>query len=85
MAKKMISLLLVLLCIASVHANECVTNETMLDDIVFDISFNDPTWGQGGHPKSPITPPSVSLDDHTLYSLAATTSSTARSTCRKYF
>lgn len=40
MAKNYFSLLLVLLCMASVHANECITNETMLDDIVFDVSFN---------------------------------------------
>ena len=31
------------------------------------VGWEDPTIGQNGFPKSPIQPPYVTLDDHTLY------------------
>ncbi len=67
MANKLFSSIFVLLSMTTVYANECATSDTMLDDIVFYTSFNDPTWEQGHFPKTPVLPPSVSLDDHTLY------------------
>ena len=35
--------------------------------IALQSSIDNPTSQHGGNPKSPIMPPSVSLDDHTLY------------------
>lgn len=67
MANKIFSFIFVLLSMTAVYANECVTSDTMLDDIVFNTSFNDPTWEQEHLPKTPVLPPSVSLDDYTLY------------------
>ena len=35
--------------------------------IILQVGWNDPTAGHGEFPRSPINPPSASLDDHTLY------------------
>lgn len=35
--------------------------------IILQVGWNDPTTGSGEFPRSPINPPSASLDDHTLY------------------
>jgi hypothetical protein len=35
--------------------------------IILQIGWHDPTSGSGELPRSPINPPSASLDDHTLY------------------
>lgn len=35
--------------------------------IILQVGWNDPTTGSGERPRSPINPPSASLDDHTLY------------------
>ena len=35
--------------------------------ITFEVFIEDPSHPHPSYPKSPITPPSVSLDDHTLY------------------
>lgn len=67
MAKKFFSLLLVQLCMASVYANLCSTSNILLDDIMFFTSYDGPTSEHGTIPKTPIVPPSVSIDDHILY------------------
>lgn len=37
-------------------------------EIIFQAGkVNDPTESSGGHPRTPINPPSASLDGHTLY------------------
>ena len=60
-------ILFTMMSVTSVYAKWCVTCDTMMDDIVFATSYFDPTLEQGNYPKSPINPPSISLDDHTLY------------------
>lgn len=35
--------------------------------IILQVGWHDPTSGSGELPRNPINPPSVSLDDHTLY------------------
>ena len=68
MEKTIISFILfTMMSVTSVYAKGCVTCDTMSDDIVFVTSYFDPTLEHGSHPKSPIAPPSISLDDHTLY------------------
>lgn len=37
------------------------------DPIRFQVGIYDPTLSNGDFPRGPITPPSASLDDHTLY------------------
>ncbi len=43
----------------------CMAQTTM--PVELQTSEIDPTQNHGGTPKSPITPPSISLDGHTLY------------------
>lgn len=35
--------------------------------IALQVGIDNPTLGHGGHPRTPINPPAVSIDDHTLY------------------
>ena len=42
-------------------------NAMRMDVVDMQISFIDPSLENLSHPKSPVVPPSISLDDHTLY------------------
>ena len=35
--------------------------------IALQVGIDDPTLEHSGHPRTPINPPAVSIDDHTLY------------------
>ena len=50
-----------------VMASECLLTQKADDFIELTVGIFDPTLGHEGQPKSPIDPPSISLDDHTLY------------------
>lgn len=43
------------------------TAKSASDPIHLQVSIYDPTLQHGENPKSPIEPPSISLDNHTLY------------------
>lgn len=36
------------------------------EQVILQVGWEDPTIGQGDHPRSPIQPPRASLDDYTL-------------------
>jgi len=38
-----------------------------IDPVLFQVGWRDPSISHGELPRGPITPPSASLDDHTLY------------------
>ena len=56
---------LIFALMAFVPSSFCMAQTTM--PVELQTSEIDPTQNHGGTPKSPITPPSISLDDHTLY------------------
>ena len=39
----------------------------LFEPVPFQVTIYDPTNQNGGCPKKPILPPTISLDDHTLY------------------
>ena len=56
---------LIIALMAFVPSCFCMAQTTM--PVELQTSEIDPTQNHGGTPKSPITPPSISLGDHTLY------------------
>lgn len=54
-----------LLGVCSSYSNETASN--FGNDIILQVEYTNPKESLGGHPRTPIRPPHVSLDSHTLY------------------
>lgn len=70
-SKKLILCLCMFVATASMASatsfeNFCMPNDSIHTSIDFGIRYVDPTIPKDG-PKSPVMPPSVSIDGHTLY------------------
>ena len=62
--KKNLLFIFAITCLAfSMHGYAALNS----DPVDLEATILDPTSQEGGFPKTPIVPPSVSLDDHTLY------------------
>ena len=64
MMKKFFSILALLLLVGGAVFAQAPSDVTQL---TFQVGFTNPTGSSGERPRSPINPPSASLDDHTLY------------------
>ena len=64
MMKKFFSILAFLLLVGGAVFAQAPSDVTQL---TFQVGFTNPTGSSGERPRSPINPPSASLDDHTLY------------------
>ena len=60
-------LIIIVACVMSVHAL-CQNQKPILGSLIaWEVQYEKPVNGGNPFPKSPILPPTVSIDDHTLY------------------
>ena len=65
--KSKLFIVLVAMCFTSFSAHAESEQLDSLYVVNFGFTYTDPIPGHDGHGKSPVVPPSVSIDGHTLY------------------
>ena len=65
--KSKLFIVLVAMCFTSFSAHAESEQQDSLYVVNFGFTYTDPTIGHDGNGKSPVVPPSVSIDGHTLY------------------
>ena len=65
--KNKLLILLVAMCFTSFSAHAESEQQDSTYVVHFGFTYTDPIPGHDGHGKSPVVPPSVSIDGHTLY------------------
>lgn len=65
--KSKLFIVLVAMCFTSFSAHAESEQQDSLYVVNFGFTYTDPTIPNGGQNKSPVVPPSVSIDGHTLY------------------
>ena len=73
MKKKAISILFAFLSLSV-----CASVLFPAERLILQVMVIDPTISQNPQPKSPVVPPSVSIDDHTLYLYSGCAGATLR-------
>ena len=65
--KSKLFIVLVAMCFTSFSAHAELEQQDSLYVVHFGFTYTDPTIPNGGQNKSPVVPPSVSIDGHILY------------------
>lgn len=65
--KKKSLLFCCLMTVGAVLSNAKAFGGNELFEVEFDVRFSDPTGNLGGHPRTPVSIPSVTQDGHAFY------------------